>query len=304
MSIEETRAFNAELARQLAALPSVHTVPVDVTRRLRAKGGGIFPAPIRLEQARWIEIPSRAGGLRVRVLEPAGEPRGVYLHFHGGGWTLGAADQQDPLLWELVEATGLIAASVEYRLAPEHPYPAGPDDAEDAALWLLGSDWASLPLAVGGESAGAHLSVTTLLRLRDRHGAGGAFRAANLVYGGYDLSRTPSSRLAGPDALVLTDPVLEWFGGLFCPGRDREALRDPDVSPLFADLRDLPPALFTVGTADPLLDDTLFMHARWRAAGNRAELRVWEEGVHGFNLFPLAIAREANAAMHAFLRGA
>src|SRR4051794_39743530 len=228
----EAQAFNEELERRLAALPPVHTVPIELTRRVRREGGGIFPAPVRLEQAREHEVPSRGGGLVVRELAPEGEAAGTYLHFHGGGWSLGAADQQDPLLWALVEATGLRALSVDYRLAPEHPFPAGPDDCEDAALWLLGQD--AGPLAIGGESAGAPLAVTTLLRLRDRHGVTGAFGAANLVYGGYDLSRTPSSRLWTRE-LVLSDGSLEWFGAMFCPGRDREQLRDPEISPLFAD---------------------------------------------------------------------
>src|SRR5689334_11551048 len=191
--LAETRAFNDELERRLAALPEVQTVPIELTRRVRREGGGIFPAPVLLPQARTHAVPARGGDLVVRELAPEGEAVGTYLHFHGGGWSLGAADQQDELLWQLVEATGLRALSVEYRLAPEHPYPAGPDDCEDAALWLLAQEpgW----VAIGGESAGAQLAVVTLLRLRDRHGIEGAFAAANLVYGGYDLSRTPSSRL-------------------------------------------------------------------------------------------------------------
>jgi acetyl esterase/lipase len=300
--LAETRAFNAELERQLAALPPVHTVPIELTRRDRRESGGIFPVPVRLPQAVELTIPSRGGELMLRVLAPEAAATGTYLHFHGGGWSLGAADQQDLLLWGLVEATHLRVVSVEYRLAPEHPYPAGPDDCEDAALWLLESEYAGEPLAIGGESAGAQLAAVTLLRLRDRHGSAGAFKAANLVYGAFDLSQTPSSRLWGERDLVLPTPVIAWFADMFCPGLDREARRDPDISPLFADLRDLPPALFTIGTLDPLLDDSLFMAARWRAAGNEAELRVYEEAVHGFNLFPLAVARQATDAAHDFLR--
>jgi acetyl esterase/lipase len=302
--LAETRAFNAELERTLADLPPVHAIPVDVTRRARREGRGIFPAPVRLPHAREIATPSRRGELRLRVLAPEGESTGVYLHFHGGGWTLGASDQQDVYLWEIVEATGLCAVSVEYRLAPEHPFPAGPDDCEDAARWLLDDGVAALGapgrLVIGGESAGAHLAVLTLLRLRDRHGLTGAFDGANLVYGRYDLSQTPSSRLWDRD-LVLSRATIEWFEGGFCPDLDLEQRRDPEISPLFADLRELPPALFTVGTLDPLLDDSLFMDARWRAAGNRSQLRIYDEAVHGFNLFPLAVSREANAAIHRFL---
>ncbi len=84
--------------------------------------------------------------------------------------------------------------------------------------------------------------------------------------------------------------------------QDAQARCDPDISPLYADLRGLPPALFTIGTADPLLDDTLFMAARWEAAGNDADLRVYADGVHGFNAFPIGIARAANEAQAEFLR--
>src|SRR6185312_8878873 len=96
-------------------------------------------------------------------------------------------------------------------------------------------------------------------------------------------------------------PIMTFFVDGFLPGRTPEARRAPDLSPLYADLRGLPPALFTVGTLDPLLDDSLFMDARWRAAGNESELRVYPESIHGFNAFPLALARAANAAQYAFL---
>ncbi|MGZ4372449.1 MAG: alpha/beta hydrolase [Gaiellaceae bacterium] len=301
---EETRAFNEQLRQALGALPGIETVPIELTRRAPYEGLGIFPQPVFVDAARWVDVPSRGGGLRVRVLPPEGEPAGVYLHLHGGGWSIGAADLQDVLLAKLARETGLVVASLEYRLAPEHPYPAGPDDCEDAALWLLdrGARELGAPpvLTIGGESAGGQLAVVTLLRLRDRHGITDGFRAANLVYGGFDLSGTPSRRLAD-DALILTGPGMDWFNENFLPGYDAEQRRAPDISPLYADLHSLPPALFTVGTADPLLDDTLFMAARWEAAGNEADLRVYVDGIHGFNAFPIGIARDANVAHAAFL---
>jgi acetyl esterase/lipase len=306
--IAESRAFNEMLEQALAEEPAVETVPPEVSRRARREGRSVFPPPVFLPQARELVVPGRAGGVRMRVLAPEGEATGVYLHIHGGGWVLGCCDQQDERLWELVEATGLCAVSVDYRLAPEHPYPAGPDDCEDAALWLVESglgelgvpDW----IAIGGESSGAHLAATTLLRLRDRHGSADRFRAATLSYGVYDLTMTPSSRHWGDRDLVLSTSSMIWFGRCFMGDRDLEELRDPDLSPLYADLRDLPPALFTVGDQDPLLDDSLFMAARWQAAGNDAELQVWPESAHGFTAYPLALARAANDSQYAFLRSA
>lgn len=282
---EQTLAFNEQVRALMAQLPPVESVPAEATRRARLAGTGALPKPVYLPQARWEEW----DGVRVRVLAPEGAARGTYLHVHGGGWTLGGADQQDPLLWELVAATGLAVASVEYRLAPEHPYPAALEDCVAAARRLPGSGLPA-PYAIGGESAGAHLAVLTMLRVPH-------FAAANLAYGAFDLSGTPSRRRYD-DTLVLTDAGMEWFTQNFLPGLDAEARRAPEISPLYAEPAGLPPALFTVGTCDPLLDDSRFMAARWPSA---CELRVYDGACHGFNVFPIEIARDANAAMARFL---
>lgn len=298
--LAETRAFNLQLEALLASMPKVQELPPEVTRRLRREGRGALPAPVFLEQARTITIPGPGGELPLRVIA-APEPRGVYLHIHGGGWTIGGADMQDEPLWELAQATGLTAISVDYRLAPEHPYPAGADDCEAAALWLL-EHHPDTRLAIGGDSAGAHLAVVSLLRLRDRHGISPrAFAAANLVFGAYDLTGTPSRRLWGERELVLSSPVMDWFADCFLPGMSDGERRAPDVSPLYADLQNLPPALFSCGTLDPLLDDSLFMESRWRAAGNEARLSLWPEGVHAFTAFPIEIARRSRAEQCEFL---
>ena len=297
-ALDETRAFNAQLEELLRHLPPVHELPPELTRRLRREGRGVLPPPVFLEEARTI----RVGEIPVRVVEAA-EPRGAFLHLHGGGWTLGGGDLQDEHLRDIAHATGLTVYSVDYRLAPEHPYPAGPDDCERAALWFL--EHAEGRLAIGGESAGAHLAVVTLLRLRDRHGISPRrFAAANLAFGPYDLTGTPSRRLWGDRELILSGPLMDWFVDNFLPGMPFAERRHPDVSPLYADLRDLPPALFSCGTADPLLDDSLFMEIRWRAAGNDARLSAWLDGVHAYTAFPIEIARRSLAEQHEFLRGA
>lgn len=296
----ETRAFVADLEQTLAQLPPIHTLPPDVTRQAREGGRGVW-GPIQLvEEARTITIPGPGGELPLRVFVPPREVRGVYLHIHGGGWVLGRAHHQDPRNWHLATQLGLAVVSVDYRLAPEHPYPAAPDDCEAAARWVLEhsrQEFGADAFLIGGESAGAHLSVVTLLRLRDRHGYHGAL-AANLVYGVYDLRLTPSAANWGERPLILTTQTMRWFVDHFVPPERRT---EPDVSPLFADLRGMPPALFTVGTLDPLLDDSLFMYARWVAAGNEAELAVWPGGVHGFNAFPNELDRRANERIDAFL---
>lgn len=302
--LAETRVFNARLAELQASTPPVTAVAIEVVRGAEREGRGLFPAPVTLPQARELTAPGRAGAIRLRVLAPEREPVGVYVHVHGGGFCLGGCDQQDPRLAELAEATGLVAVSVEYRLAPEHPFPAALDDCEDAARWLLEHGPAELGaparFAIGCESAGAYLCAATLLRLSDR----AAFAAANLAYGAFDLSHTPSRRAVDESMLVLSRSTMDFFDGCFTPGLPVEERRDPAVSPLYADLRGLPTAIFTVGTRDPLLDDTLFMEARWRAAGNRAELHVFEEAIHAFNHFPIAAGRLCDEAQHRFLKEA
>jgi len=301
--LDETRTFNAALEQMIQGLPPVHTVPAEQTRRERRESGGIFPPPVYLPEARWERIEGRAGEVPLRIVEPEGEARGAYLHVHGGGWTLGAADLQDPSLKAAADATGLVMVSVDYRLAPEHPYPAASDDCEDAARWVL--DNFDGRRGIGGESAGAQLAVVTLLRLRERHGIAPreAFHAANLVFGPFDLTGTPSRFLWGARELVLSDTMMEWFVANYVPGLTDAERRTSDISPLYADLRDLPAALFTCGTSDPLLDDTLFMEARWRTAGNETALSLWTEAVHGFVAFDIEAARRSRAEQYAFLRG-
>lgn len=298
----ETRALNDAMVKLLSDLPNWWVVGAAATRAARRRGDGPFPAPVFSPRAVTRTIPGPGGpDIPLRIIAPA-TPRGVYLHIHGGGWVLGAADLQDPMLERIADAAGLAVVSVEYRLAPEHPYPAGPDDCEAAAAWLVAhakAEFGTDALTVGGELAGGHLAAVTVLRMRDRHGYTG-FRGANLVYGAFDMSLTPSQRQFGETRLVLRTSDIVQFANAFLPAVTER--RDPDISPLFARLGGLCPALFSVGTLDALLDDTLFMHARWLAAGNQAELAIHPGGAHGFTLFPNKLAAEAEARMVAFLK--
>lgn len=301
---EETRTLNAGIIAMTKDMANWWEVGAQKVRDARAKGQGVFPAPVKSDRATWIEIDGPAGKLKLRALAPT-KSRGVYLHIHGGGHVLGAADQQDRLLERIADATGLTALSVEYRLAPEHPYPAAPDDCEAAALWVTQhlSDFGGSHLAIGGESAGAHLSALTMLRLRDKHGIM-PFTTANLVFGVFDLGLTPSARAFGDERLVLRTLDIHKFGEAFLPGISDEEKRKPHLSPLFADLKGLCPALFTVGTRDALLDDSLFMHARWVAAGNKGELDIYPGACHGFIAFPSPQTFQSLERQTAFLAAA
>jgi acetyl esterase len=301
---EETKQLNAGIVAMTTDMANWWDVGAQKVRDARAAGTGVFPAPVKSERATWIEIDGPAGKLKLRVIAPE-KSRGVYLHIHGGGHVLGAADQQDRLLERIADGAGLTAISVEYRLAPEHPYPAGPDDCEAAALWVHDNlrDFGGEALAIGGESAGAHLSALTVLRLRDKHGRT-PFKAANLVFGVFDLGMSPSARTFGDERLVLRTIDIHKFGDAFLPGLNDEQKRSPQLSPLFADLRGLCPALFTVGTKDALLDDSLFMHARWVAAGNPGELDIYPGACHGFIAFPCQQTFQSLTKQTAFLNAA
>jgi acetyl esterase len=300
---DETRAFNQAIIARFSQVSNWWEVGAQTVRDARARGEGPFPAVPKSDRARTLLIDGKDGHkVPLRVIAPD-HPRGVYVHIHGGGWVLGAADLQDTMLERIGRNTGLACVSVEYRLAPEHPYPAGPDDCEAAVLWLIKnskSEFGSDLLTIGGESAGGHLSVVTLLRLRDRHGFTG-FKAANLVFGAYDLSMTPSQKAFGDRRLVLRTIDIIKFSEAYLANVDTKDWRDPDISPLYAHLTGMPPALFTIGTSDALLDDSLFMYTRWIAAGNQAELAIYPGGAHGFTAFPFALAYAAHERMDAFL---
>jgi acetyl esterase/lipase len=300
---EETRILNESLIAAQSGLPNWWDSGAQATREMRARGEGPFPLPPRSAKAREIRIDGKGGHkIPLRVIAPD-RPRGVYLHIHGGGFVLGSPDLQDSSLERIAEGAGLACVSVGYRLAPEHPYPAAPDDCEAAAVWLARhakEEFGADILTIGGESAGATLSAITLLRMRDRHGFTG-FLGANLSYGIFDLSMTPSQKRFGSGKrLVLRTIDLEKFTAAYVPAS--VSLRDPDVSALYADLSGLPPALFTIGTCDPLLDDSLFMYGRWVAANNSGELAVYPGAAHQFNAYSCTLAEEANARVDRFLK--
>jgi acetyl esterase len=270
-----------------AFLASFASAPDDVSlpiqERIAAQRAAHDERLVGSQMAVDRSIEGPGGPLRLRTFVPD-TVDAVMLHIHGGGFSAGSPEMTDVLHEILSNELSLAIVSIDYRLAPEHPYPAGPDDCEAAAVWLLeqaDAEFGSPRLLVGGESAGAHLSACTLLRVRDRHDAIEQFHGANLVFGVFDLSRTPSQRGVGVGPDLLSAEQIQLFTELFTPGMTPDERRDPNVSPLYADLHDLPPALFTVGADDHLVDDTLFMADRWRLAGNHAEVLVYPEAPHG-----------------------
>lgn len=297
----ETRAFLERFELAMRGVPTAVNTPIQALREARAKGSAALPV-IRLEQGIDETVPGPAGPIALRIFKPE-NARGAYLHFHGGGFVMGAPDQFDTLLDRFAKGTGMNVVSAGYRLAPEHPFPAAPDDCLCSARWFLEQArrgaFGSGGLVIGGESAGAYLAVTALLRLRDA-GIAHSFAAAVLTMGGFDMSLTPSARNWGERYALISTPILEKYTRMFVPaGADPTS---PQISPLYADLAGMPPALFTIGTQDPLLDDSLFMAQRWRAAGAPADLAVYPGGIHGFTAFPIALARRAEQRQYDFVR--
>jgi acetyl esterase/lipase len=298
----ETMAFNEEIEKQLSSIRPLYTLEPQVIRDAREAGLSVFGPIKHRDEVEDRVIPGLGAEIPLRVYVPD-NVKGVYLHIHGGGFVLNRAGFYDELLVNTGNDCNVAVVSVDYRKAPENPYPAGPDDCEAAALWLAencGSEFGIETLLIGGESAGANLSVTTLLRMRDRHGYSG-FSGAVLTYGVYDLALTPSARRWGERNLILTTRLMHWFHEKYAPA---ENYSDPDLSPLYADLAGLPPALFTVGTLDPLIDDSLFMHMRWLAAANQSQLAIYPGGIHAFNLFPIGLAQKANSIIAEFINHA
>lgn len=295
---DELERYREEVRSILEHLPDLGEKPgaadLDMMARaasMRDDFAAAIPAsndtepPASLEA---ITVPGPGGEIPVRLFRPSGAARGLYLHLHGGGWILGSAAQGDVTNAALAEQHGLVVASVEYRLAPEHPYPAGPDDCETVGRWLLELGRAELGterLLIGGESAGAHLGLVTALRMRDRAGEDAALGGLNLVFGIYDLQLTPSARRDG-QIDMLSASGLSFMADCFAQGLSADVRRGPDVSPLYADLRGLPPTLVTVGANDHLVDDSLFLAGRLAMAGVDTELQVYPDCPHGFMALP------------------
>jgi acetyl esterase len=289
--VRESRAFFAASAASASRRSPPDPSTPDGLRAARNMLAG-RPGPAgRLVAEQVAEAGTRQ--VPVRIIRPRGrEIRAVYLEIHGGGFYLSSAARSDARNARLADAVGVAVVSVDYRLAPEHPWPAAPDDCETAACWVLEQAEAmfgTTRLAIGGASSGANLAVTTLLRLRDK-GLVAPFVGAALQFGAYDLSgQSPSGRAIADEFFVKA-----YAGNV----ADRT---HPDISPLFGDLEGLPPALLVVGTSDVLLEDNLAMAARLSSAGAEVDLRVYPESPHGFTSFPTAMAEAALTGIESWL---
>jgi acetyl esterase/lipase len=249
-------------------------------------------------------IQGPAGNIPLTIFKPD-TIRGVVMEIHGGGWYQGTPENDAQFNDELARTSNVAVISVDYRLAPEYPFPDCIEDCKAAAKWLVNNakkEFGTDKIFVSGGSAGGHLAAVTTLYIRDSLKAIDKVKGVNLIYGVYDLGRTPSFRLA-TDSSFLSKKAMEEIFQLVFKGWTTEQLQHPSYSPLYADLHGLPPALFTIGAADPLADDTYFMEARWRAAGNKTWLAVYPESPHGVDIFPTQMAKMARQKMYEWIKG-
>jgi acetyl esterase len=238
------------------------------------------PALPHIEQ-RTIGAPS--GRTRVRIYDPGtAAPAPTVVLLHGGGWVMGSLDTYDGFARQIALRSGLRCLSVEYALAPEHPFPAPLDDCIAAVRWAI-SEGSSLGidarrLAIVGDSAGANLALAVCLALRER--ASSALRGAALLYDAYSLDLdTASQRAYGSGAYFLGNADMIRYWNDYLP--NEAARKNPLAVPMLADLANLPPLYIAACEFDPLRDDSEHLAQRAKSAGVDVELRLWKGMVHG-----------------------
>jgi acetyl esterase len=252
-------------------------------------------------------IPGPAGDVPIRVYAPeASEPLPVVVYFHGGGWVIGDIQTHDATCQQLATSVPAAVVSVDYRLAPEHPYPAPVEDCLAATRWVhehgrdLGVDGSRL--AVAGDSAGGNLAALVSLRARDDGRPPIAFQL--LIYPATDLTCSFPSYVENGDGYLLTGESVRWFLDQYIPEADR---KNAEASPHFAtDLSGLPPALIITAEFDPLRDEGEAYGDRLEEAGVPVTVTRYDGMIHGFFAMDtlLTSATRAMGAAAAALREA
>jgi len=244
--------------------------------------------------------PVSAGGVPAEwITAPAADASKAFLYLHGGGYVIGSIDSHRTFVTRLSEAAGARGLALDYRLAPENPFPAAVDDAVAAYRWLRAQGLAAKDIAIAGDSAGGGLTLATMVALRD---AGDDLPACGVCISPWaDLELTGGSMTsrAAQDGILKRESLDLWASWY----ASAEPRSHPLISPLNADLRKLPPLLIQVGTAEVLYDDSTRLAERARAAGVDVTFDPWEEMFHIFPVFAvLPEARQATARIGEFLR--
>lgn len=224
-----------------------------------------------------------AGDIPVRIYLPGDErPLPALVYIHGGGWLVGNLDSHDKIMRLLALGSGAAVVGVDYRLAPEHKFPTAIEECLEVVEHLRdhGAEWGIDPrrLAIGGDSAGANLSIAVALALKDSDPD--LLSLLLLVYGVFGLRDSPSRRVFGERRDCLSNRDMEYYYD--CYVRGPEDRHDPRLDVLSADLSGLPPAFISAAAMDLLLDDSIAMKARMDEAGVASTLKIYDGVLHGF----------------------
>jgi acetyl esterase len=281
-------------------VPATHTLPVDVARVHYEARIALMAPPADIAGVREHTIDGPGGALRLRIYTPHGTgPFPLLVFFHGSGFVLCSLDTHDGMCRNLCAGAGCVVASVDYRLAPEHKFPAGPEDCLRATRWAgmhaveLGAD--PTRIAVAGDSAGGNMAAVTAIRVRDEGGP--ALCGQLLLYPvtDYHTPGTPSYE-QNAEGYGLTRDTMKWFWGHYL--RDPSEGTHPHASPLRApNLSGLPPALVITAEYDPLRDEGELYAERLRTTGVPTALSRYDGVNHGF-MFWVGVVDKAGSAMN------
>ncbi|GHF35516.1 acetyl esterase [Amycolatopsis bartoniae] len=278
---EATQSFLAQMSA--AGGSPLHELDPVTARKASALPEELMGAGPEMARTEERTLATADGGvLGIRVLVPGDSPAGVVVYYHGGGWVIGDIDQFDTLGKVLADRTGCAVVLVNYRKAPEHPYPAAVEDAWQALNWahdnLASTAGRTLPLIVAGDSAGGNLAAVMAQRAATRNGPDIALQV--LIYPVTDADFDRPSYVDPQNQLLLSRDTMIWFWNHYAePARRTE----PEVSPLRADdLSGLPPAVVITAEHDPLRDEGQAYAAALEAAGVPVHHRQFAGQMHGF----------------------
>lgn len=284
------------LLEQMAAMnmPSFDTLTPEQARQAMMPMA-TEPEPVGKVEDRQIAGP--AIDIPVRIYTPEGDgPFPVLTFFHGGGWVIGNIDSHDGLCRSLTNQAGCITVSVDYRLAPEHKFPAAPEDCYAATQWVAANaasfNGDSSRLAIGGDSAGGNLTAVVAQMARDRGGPPLAFQL--MIYPATDFNADTPSLKENAQGYLLSKADIEWFTGHYLSSDEdkRHVLASPGLA---SDLSGLPPALIITGEFDPLRDDGEQYGKQLKEAGVPVTVSRYDGMIHGF----LSLAPFLDQGQHA-----
>lgn len=285
-------------------VPPTHTLsPTDARNFYRERRFFTQPEPPAVAETRDMSAAGPHGPIPLRLYKPLGVDAGpgglpVLVYFHGGGWVIGDLDTHDVLCRQLANASGCAVVAVDYRMGPECPFPAAPDDCYAATRWVrdhavaLGLD--ASRLAVGGDSAGGNLAAVVSILARDVGDLSIAFQL--LIYPATDMHRTSNSHKTNGEGYVLTTDTMSYFQGHYTANNETHYV-DWRASPLLVNSHaNLPPALVLTAGFDPLRDEGIAYAQKLSAAGGRTTHISFERQIHGF-ITMSRVLDEANVAV-------